>query len=119
MINARQTLGLFGEEVAASRHALVQVLRAPDLRRIQLALVGYSLAEWASFIAISVYAFQIGGSAAVGVVAVVQLVPAALVAPFAAVFGDRFRREKVLQVAYAVEVAAVGGLAVALLAGSR
>jgi MFS family permease len=118
-IDPRRTLSLFGEEVVASRHALTQVLRAPDLRRIQMALVGYSLAEWASFIAISVYAFQVGGSAAVGVVAVVQLVPSALVAPFAAVFGDRFRREKVLQIAYAIEVVAVGGLAVALLAGAE
>jgi hypothetical protein len=90
-IDPRRTLSLFGEEVVASRHALIQVLRAPDLRRIQMALVGYSLAEWASFIAISVYAFQIGGSAAVGVVAVVQLVPAALVAPQSSVtvFGGR------------------------------
>ena len=118
-INPRQVLALFGDEVVASGHALVQVLRAPDLRRIQLAFVGYSLAEWASFIAIAVYAFQIGGAGAVGVVAVVQLVPAALVAPFAAVFGDRFRREKVLRVAYVIEVLAVTGLAAVLLAGAE
>ena len=115
--DSRKTLALFGDEMVASWHALVQVLRAPDLRRIQLAFVGYSLAEWASFIAMSVYAFQIGGAGAVGVVAVVQLVPAALVAPFAAVFGDRFRRERVLLVAYAIEVVAVAGLAAVLLAG--
>ena len=118
-INPRKALALFGNEVVASGHALVQVLRAPDLRRIQLAFVGYSLAEWASFIAIAVYAFQNGGAGAVGVVAVVQLVPAALVAPFAAVFGDRFRREKVLRVAYVIEVLAVTGLAAVLLAGAE
>ncbi len=118
-INPRKALALFGDEVVASRHALVQVLRAPDLRRIQLAFVGYSLAEWASFIAIAVYAFQIGGAGAVGVVAVVQLVPAALVAPFAAVFGDRFRREKVLRIAYVIEVLAVTGLAAVLLVGAE
>ena len=118
-INPRKALALFGDEVVASGHALVQVLRAPDLRRIQLAFVGYSLAEWASFIAIAVYAFQNGGAGAVGVVAVVQLVPAALVAPFAAVFGDRFRREKVLRVAYVIEVLAVTGLAAVLLAGAE
>jgi MFS family permease len=117
--NPRKALALFGGEVVASGHALVQVLRAPDLRRIQLAFVGYSLAEWASFIAIAVYAFQIGGAGAVGVVAVVQLVPAALVAPFAAVFGDRFRREKVLRVAYVIEVLAVTSLAAVLLAGAE
>ncbi len=118
-INPRRALALFGGEIVASGHALVQVLRSPDLRRIQLAFVGYSLAEWASFIAIAVYAFQIGGAGAVGVVAVVQLVPAALVAPFAAVFGDRFRREKVLRVAYVIEVLAVTGLAAVLLAGAE
>ena len=117
-IDPRNSVALFRGEIVASWHALVQVLRAPDLRRIQMAFVGYSLAEWASFIAIAVYAFQIGGAGAVGVVAVVQLVPSALVAPFAAVFGDRFRRERVLLVAYAIEVVAVAGFAAVLLAGA-
>ncbi len=103
-------------EIAASRYALVEVLRSPDLRRVQLAYVGYNVARWASFIAISVYAFEIAGAAAVAMVAVIQLVPGAMVAPFAAVLGDRYRRERVLQVGYALEVLAVGLLATALVA---
>jgi hypothetical protein len=35
-------------------------------------------------------------AAATGLVAVVQLVPAALVAPLASIAGDRYRRERVL-----------------------
>ena len=38
-----------------------------------------------------------------GIVGVVQLVPAALVAPFAASFGDRYARNRVLAVGYATQ----------------
>ena len=115
-IDQRDRFTRIRAEMAASRYALVEVLRSPDLRRVQLAYVGYNVARWASFIAISVYAFQIAGAAGVGMVAVVQLVPAAMVAPFAAVLGDRYRRERVLQVGYAIEVLAVGLLATSLIA---
>jgi MFS family permease len=104
--------------LTASRRALIAVTRSPDLRRVQSAYVGYNVAEWASFIAISVYAYELAGPRGVGIAAVVQLVPSTLVAPFAAVLGDRFRRERMLQIAYAVEVFAVAGIAAAMFLGA-
>ena len=41
-----------------------------------------------------VYAFEDGGTAMVGVISLVLLIPAAMFAPIGSVLGDRFRRER-------------------------
>jgi len=48
------------------------------------------------FVALGVFAYEAGGTLAVGVAGLVRLLPAALLAPFAAALGDRFRRERFL-----------------------
>jgi MFS family permease len=88
----------------------------PGLLRVELAFVGFNVAEWATWVSILAFAYEVGGAAATGLVALVQLVPAALVAPLAAVAGDRFRRERVLLAAYLVQAAAMAATAAALLA---
>jgi hypothetical protein len=99
---------------------LVGVVRAvsgnPGLLRVELAFVGFNVAEWATWVSILAFAYEVGGAAATGLVALVQLVPAALVAPLAAVGGDRFRRERVLLGGYLVQAAAMAATAAALLA---
>lgn len=89
--------------------------RNPDLARAQLALVAFSICEWASFIALMVFAFEQGGVAAIGIISLVQLIPAALIAPFGSVLGDRFPREKVFLLAEASMSAACVLAAVAAL----
>ncbi len=89
--------------------------RNPDLARAQLALVAFSICEWASFIALMVFAFEQGGAAAIGIISLVQLIPAALIAPFGSVLGDRFPREKVFLLAEASMSAACVLAAVAAL----
>jgi MFS family permease len=54
---------------------------------------------WTYTIALSVFAYEEGGAAAVGLVGAIRLFPAAIAAPFAAGLGDRFPRERVLLVA--------------------
>ena len=105
-------------EVAASFRVVREVFAVPDLRRVELAYTGFSMTEWASYVAIMVYAFQQGGAAAVGLVSAIQLIPAALFAPFAAVLGDRFRREVMLRIAYLVQVVTTGATAAVLLLDS-
>ncbi|MEP6468336.1 MAG: MFS transporter [Chloroflexota bacterium] len=91
------------------------VFRNGSLRRVLLAFIGFSLAEWTSWIAILVYAFNRGGATETGVAALVQLAPSALVAPLAASIGDHVRRERALLLAYLLQSATMGLTAVALL----
>jgi len=93
------------------RRSRLIVVRAafanPAIRRVLLAFIGFSLAEWMSWIAILVYAFARGGTTETGVAALIQLAPAALVAPMAATFGDHFRRERALLFAYLLQAASM------------
>jgi MFS family permease len=82
--------------VRGSVAALGDTLRSPDLRRVQLAWVGSVLGTWAYLVALAVYAYEQGGPAAVGIVGLVKLVPAALLAPFVAGLADRYSRKVVM-----------------------
>jgi hypothetical protein len=97
---------------------LVGVVRTvsgnPGLLRVELAFVGFNVAEWATWVSILAFAYGVGGAAATGLVALVQLVPAALVAPLASIAGDRFRRERVLLGGYLAQALAMGATAAAL-----
>ena len=101
---------------------LVGVVRTvsgnPGLLRVELAFVGFNVAEWATWVSILAFAYGVGGAAATGLVAVVQLVPAALVAPMAAIAGDRYRRERVLLAGYLAQALSMAATAAALLAGA-
>jgi hypothetical protein len=93
------------------RRSRLIVVRAafanPAIRRVLLAFIGFSLAEWMSWIAILVYAFSRGGTTETGVAALIQLAPAALVAPMAATLGDHVRRERALLFAYLLQATAM------------
>ena len=98
---------------------LVAVFRNRNIRRLELAWGAAITAEWAHFVALGVFAYNSGGTAAVGVAGLVRLLPAALVAPFAASFGDHFRRERFLAVIALIGAAALAGSAVAFFAGEN
>jgi hypothetical protein len=75
---------------------LLRVARHADQRRIEAGLGALAVADNATWIAITVYAFDRGGVAEAGLVSVVQLAPATVVAPFAADAGDRFRTDRAI-----------------------
>jgi MFS family permease len=92
---------------------LASALRNPDIRRAEVAWGAAIAAEWAHFVAFGVFAYDAGGAAAVGVAGLVRLLPAAIVAPFAASLGDRFRRERFLLALVLLAAVALAGSAVA------
>ncbi len=91
------------------------VARNANLRRVELAFAGFNTAEWATWIAILVFAYEQGGPTATAVIAVIQLAPAAVFAPLVAVIGDRYRRERVLSLGYLSQALILGMTAAALL----
>ncbi len=86
-----------------------------DLRRVEIAFLAFNMSEYATWIALLVYAYARGGAAEAGFVAVLQLIPAAIVAPFGAYAGDRFRRDRVLFIDYIVQAITLGAAGIALL----
>jgi hypothetical protein len=95
--------------------SLLQVLGAVARNRalaaVMLAYAVFSATQYAVWIAMLVYAYDRGGAATTGAVAVAQLVPAALLAPVAATVADRRSPVGVLVGGYIVQV--VGMLAAA------
>ena len=75
----------------------------PPAARALLAYLVFNTAEWATWVAILVWAFGEGGASASGLIAIIQLVPAALVAPLGSVLGDRMRRSRALALGYALQ----------------
>ena len=88
--------------------ALGASFRNENIRRVELAWGAAIAAEWGHFVALGVFAYEQGGTAAVGIAGLVRLLPAAAVAPFAASLGDRFRRERFL---FALTLLGAGALA--------
>jgi MFS family permease len=98
---------------------LTAALRNHDVRRVELAWGAAIAAEWAHFVALGIYAYDAGGPTGVGIAGLVRLLPAAIVAPFAATLGDRFRRERFLLAMALTGAAALAGSAAAAFAGGR
>jgi len=83
--------------------ATVDALRHGALRRALLAFLVFSVAEWATWITLLVWAYDERGVGAAATVSVVQLLPAVLVAPLGSVLGDRGERGRALATGYVVQ----------------
>ncbi len=90
----------------------------PDVRKLQLAWGATSFAIWSFAIALGVYAFNAGGATAVGIAAMVRLLPAAFVSPVAGLLGDRHSRRLVLVGSATLTAIAIGCAAAAAASGT-
>ena len=94
-------------------------MRNRELRRVELAWGASIVAEWAHFVALGVFAYNAGGTTAVGIAGLARMLPAAVVAPLASSLGDRYRRERVLVATALVGAGALAGSSAAFFAGGN
>jgi MFS family permease len=100
------------------RSSLLYVFRVVagnrQLRRVELAFATFNCGEWASWIAMLVYAYAQGGVTETGIVATVLLIPAAAFAPVIAAVGDRYPPGKLLLAGYVAQALTCAAVGVAL-----
>ena len=104
-------------QLRESRAALRAAAGNPDLRRLELALTALVMGQWSYTVVVAVYAYHQGGAAAVGLVGLIRMLPAAFAAPLTALLADRYRRQRVLLIAACCEGLGVGVTAAAVLGG--
>lgn len=109
-VPARAILSAMGGRIGVFQ----AVLRSAPLRRLEAAYLLFSVGEWASWVAIIVYAYDRKGAGEAGVVAFIQLLPSVVGAPAVASLGDRFPRSQVLLGTYAAQAVLMLATAVAL-----
>ena len=107
-----------GDSGGRRLHAFRSLAGNRALLSVLAAYVMFILAEYAAWIAMLVYAYSRGGAAIAGLVAVAQLVPAAVVAPLAASLADRRAPVFLLAGGYVTQAAAMAGTAAAIIAGA-
>jgi MFS family permease len=101
----------FNHVLADQVGVVEDVFRNGNLRRLELAWGGFFVVEWASLLALSVWAYDRGGASAVGLVGLLRMLPAAVALPFGAAVADRFPRHRVLVVVYLAQALLLAGLA--------
>ena len=111
----RAVTGIWGR-FRSSLAAFAAVWRNANLRWLELAWTASIVGQYAFLVAVSVYAYGVGGEGAVGLIFLARLIPAALLAPFAGLLGDRYPREHVLLVTNVARIVLVGSAAVAVFA---
>lgn len=99
------------------RAAFTRVMRSSHMRRALLAYFLFGSVEWAVWVTVLVWAHSVGDAATVGLVAVVQLVPASLLAPALASLVDRLPRSLAPPTVYGILAAAIAATGGAMLAG--
>jgi predicted MFS family arabinose efflux permease len=103
--------------LAESTRAFRDAFANPALRRLELALAGSVIGDWAFSVALAVYAYRQGGAATLGLVSMTRWLLAAAAAPFIAVLADRYRRRRVMISADLLRAITVGGAALAAATG--
>jgi len=106
-------LGSFRVQLEESRRAFTSVFTNPNLRRVEISWAGTVSAYWMFIVTLAFYAYERGGPTAVGLVGLVRLLPSFFAAPFGAMLGDRYPRERVI---VGINVARTLTIAVAALA---
>ncbi len=103
--------------LSESTRAFRDAFANPALRRLELALAGSVVGDWAFSVALAVYAYHQGGATALGIVSMTRWLLAAAAAPFIAVLADRYRRRHVMMAADLLRAVIVGAAALIVWGG--
>ena len=99
----------------------LQTLASLAANRTLMRVVGaytlFLVTEYATWLGMLIYAYRHGGVTVAGLIAVAQLVPGAVLAPFAAGVADRRSPVVLLAGGYVVQAAGMGAAAAAVVAG--
>ncbi len=104
--------------VSNSTRVLAAIGRNAALRQVMLAFLLFNAVEFGTWVALLLYAYGTLGPASIGLVALAQLVPAGVAAPFLASFADRFDRRRALATTYAAQAVALGIAGTGMLVGA-
>lgn len=91
-----RTVNSFKRQLADSAAAMRSVFQNPNLRRLETALAGTELAGWGYSIAVSVFAYEVGGATDVGILWLLRSVPSGLLSPIGGVLADRLPRRQLM-----------------------
>ena len=99
----RATLSVFGT-----------AFRNRSLLRVELAWLAFNSAEWGVWLALTVWAYTMGGALAVSAIILVQLVPSIFIAPYLGAITDRARAGRVLFIGLLVMGVSMAAVAAAI-----
>ena len=103
--------GTIGSAVAETRTSLATVFRNQALRRLNLALAGSMIGDWAYATAVMVWAYGVGGATAVGIFVTVKYGVSAIGAPFTSALADRMSRRTLMVGCDLVRAVVIAGAA--------
>ena len=97
--------------------AVRDVLGIAGIRRLLAAWFGGVSGEYGALVAVSVYAFSVGGARAVGLYGVLRILPALVLTPIVTSVADRIPRERLLVWTISIRAAALALTCAAILLG--
>ena len=97
---------------AQLKTSVTTVFGNPALRRVQLAFFGSGIGDWAYATAVTVWAYQDGGAAAVGAFQAARFILAAVAGPLGATIADRMSRRTFMMASDAARAVLVAAAAV-------
>ena len=107
-----------GSDSGGRRRAFRSLAGNRALLRVLAGYALFVLTEYAVWVAMLIYAYSRGGAGAAGLVAVAEMVPAAIVAPMVAPIADRRSPVVLLAGGYLVQAAAMAATAAAVFVGA-
>ena len=103
----------------AHRFAVLRrALTSPRLRRVEAAFLGFGISEYGVWVVVLVFAYRRSGTTGAGVIAAVQLLPAAVVAPLTARLIEARGAAATLVAGYVAQAVSVGTTAALMLSGA-